>query len=811
MIRETKLFYQDCLREVVSSDSLDWRAFHEFRNLSKKWELQSLRGFGVRSRAQDFSLEEEATVFHVRKARQNYRNSKIESLKDPKGDVLTSRNGIEKEIVRHFTSIFKERPLPDSTFDSIFFDGLRDRCPDAPFLTAPISALDITNALQKTKMNKSPGTDGLPFEFYVVFWDVIAPHFLDMFNHVLERESLSPSQGRAAVRLIPKSNGVCGMSGYRPISLLNTDYKLMASVLADRLKRTLKDTVSPSQKGGVPGRLLSDNLCLYRDVIHYVGDRSKPERHPRSRNGFGASIIGVDFEKAYDLVNRELLWRIMSVIGYPERFIQWLKTLYSVADMTLLNGADIAGHVTEVQSVRQGCPLSVHLFIIYIEPLLTRLESVLGGIQLPNQSVRVRAYVDDVAIFVSSDGDIVKAGEALDLYCLWTKMMINKQKTKALGLGAWSERQVWPLTWLHRVPFLKLLGIEFSLSIAETQTRLWSQAHGLFYAAVKENISRQMPLFHRVCFLKSHVLSKMIYIAQLFPCPKSLSEKLLSYCVSFTWSKFLEKPQRSPCYRHPTQGGISLPNPRLFFQSLFLKPIYNTLIGPESPERSLLRYWMSLPLRQHLPDIFERNFPFAVIERPAYIEEPVRHIKNLIDSGTITPGERLVHRQIYNYWISEITSPGKTEILYPHLDWDSIWKRTAALPPTIKQTMFLFNQRLLPTKARCHRLDQMTNNTCALCQLAPETDEHLMIQCTTRRNIITWLERTIHRQGCRTPPMEFIRGHLGTVNHQRRSFALVAAYVHLTWEKRKDNRIPTPTEIESLWAFILSQKNTPST
>ena len=54
-----------------------------------------------------------------------------------------------------------------------------------------------------------------------------------------------------------------------------------------------------------------------------------------------------------------------------------------------------------------------------------------------------------------------------------------------------------------------------------------------------------------------------------------------------------------------------------------------------------------------------------------------------------------MHRQIYNYWISKITSPGKTEILYPHLDWDSIWKKTAALPPTIKQTLFLFNQRYL--------------------------------------------------------------------------------------------------------------------
>ena len=129
-------------------------------------------------------------------------------------------------------------------------------------------------------------------------------------------------------------------------------------------------------------------------------------------------------------------------------------------------------------------------------------------------------------------------------------------------------------------------------------------------------------------------------------------------------------------------------------------------------------------------------------------------------------------------------------ILPSHIDSYSIGKRTEALQSTIKQTMFLLNQCLLPTKGRCHWLEQTSNNTCAFCQLAPKTDKPLMIKCTSSQNIITWLERTTHRHGCRTPPMEFIREHLETVNNQRRSFALVPAYGHLKWEKRKENRIP---------------------
>ncbi|KZS00600.1 Uncharacterized protein APZ42_003045, partial [Daphnia magna] len=83
------------------------------------------------------------------------------------------------------------------------FGGVRDCFKPTSNLTARISLLEITAALMAVKPNKPPGTDGIPFEFYVEFWDVIAPHFLDMFNHILERESLS----QAAFSLILKSSG----------------------------------------------------------------------------------------------------------------------------------------------------------------------------------------------------------------------------------------------------------------------------------------------------------------------------------------------------------------------------------------------------------------------------------------------------------------------------------------------------------------------------------------------------------------------------------------------------------------------------
>jgi hypothetical protein len=117
--------------------------------------------------------------------------------------------------------------------------------------------------------------------------------------------------------------------------------------------------------------------------------------------------------------------------------------------------------------------------------------------------------------------------------------------------------------------------------------------------------------------------------------------------------------------------------------------------------------------------------------------------------------------------------------------------------------MFLFNHRLLPTRVRCHRIDTITDTTCALCKQALESDEHIMLHCPSRFISINWLERTLRSHGCRTTPVEFIRGQLGPVTNRRTSFALVAAYVYTTWKERKSDRPPETTEIERLWASII--------
>jgi hypothetical protein len=108
----------------------------------------------------------------------------------------------------------------------------------------------------------------------------------------------------------------------------------------------------------------------------------------------------------------------MTAMGYPPPlFVDWLKTLYSITELCPLNGNGIVGTVDNAQSVRQGCPLSVHLFALYIEPLLVCLSRGIDGIEHYGKRNKVRAYVDDLVVFVSSMKDVRRACEIILEFC----------------------------------------------------------------------------------------------------------------------------------------------------------------------------------------------------------------------------------------------------------------------------------------------------------------------------------------------------------------------------------------------------------
>ena len=204
---------------------------------------------------------------------------------------------------------------------------------------------------------KSPGIDGLPSEFYKQFFGLFSNSFTEYVNYCFVQGELADSQKLGIITLLCKNPQKAELLGnWRPISLLNVDYKIISKVLSLRLSHVLKDIVNIDQTCGVPGRSIGDNIHLIRNVMQYANDK-----------GIGGAVISLDQAKAFDRVSHDFMFKCLEKYNFGPNFIRWIKILYKGSCSKVL----VNGFFTETfqvsRSVRQGCSISPLLYVLYIE------------------------------------------------------------------------------------------------------------------------------------------------------------------------------------------------------------------------------------------------------------------------------------------------------------------------------------------------------------------------------------------------------------------------------------------------------------
>ena len=121
-------------------------------------------------------------------------------------------------------------------------------------------------ALRNMAVNKSPGVDGLPAEFYMKFWDIMGADLVQVFNDCYVSGKLSLTQRSGATTLLYKKGDILNTVNWRPITLLCSEYKIAANALGNRLLRVIASVVSPDQSCGIPGRFMGENVRLLHDL-----------------------------------------------------------------------------------------------------------------------------------------------------------------------------------------------------------------------------------------------------------------------------------------------------------------------------------------------------------------------------------------------------------------------------------------------------------------------------------------------------------------------------------------------------------------
>ena len=219
-------------------------------------EEEKLRGNIVRSKAQLIEEGEKCSKYFMNLENRNYRTKCITILL--KDEIKISKQPDLLDECKRFYEHLYSNSMECNLFEKCQF-----------FKTNHIELNEIEKEICETKLcleecyesllklsnNKTPGCDGISVEFYKVFWDKIKQFIIESYDYSFENSILSLDQRRALLMLIPKGNKDKRLlKNWRPISLLNVDYKIMAKALAIRLQKVISSVINSDQVGYIKGR-----------------------------------------------------------------------------------------------------------------------------------------------------------------------------------------------------------------------------------------------------------------------------------------------------------------------------------------------------------------------------------------------------------------------------------------------------------------------------------------------------------------------------------------------------------------------------
>ncbi|CAM2117276.1 unnamed protein product [Caretta caretta] len=304
---------------------------------------------------------------------------------------------------KHVTCLLAEDGTPDPT-DPGACRVLWEELPtvsasDRDQLELPLTLAEFSEALHCMPTNKSPGMDRLTVEFYRVFWDVLGPDLVTVWDESLQSGVLPLSCRRAVLALLPKKGDLRDLRNWRPISLLSTDYKIIVKAISLRLGSVLADVIHPDQTYTVPD---------------------------------------LNQEKAFDRVDHGYLLSTLRAFGFGPQFVGFLWVLYASAECLVKLNWTLTELVNFGQGVRQGCPLSGQLYALAIEPFLCLPHRRLTGLVLREPELRLvlSAYADDVLLVVQDLGNLAWVEACQAIYSAASSARVNWVKSS--GLALWS-------------------------------------------------------------------------------------------------------------------------------------------------------------------------------------------------------------------------------------------------------------------------------------------------------------------------------------------------------------------------------------
>ena len=455
---------------------------------------------------------------------------------------------IDEEVASFYQQLYAER---SRTTRRDWYAGVPRLSPEqTTWLSRPIRKHECERAVIKDmKTGKAPGNDGITVMCLRALWPTIGDYMMKSFEESIKEGVMATSQRQSVIRLIPKKDkSPLELKNWRPISLMNTDTKILAKALAERLKTVLPDLVSEEQNAYLSGRIIHDGTRVAQQVIEVLDD-----------TGGKGVIISIDFQKAFDSVNLDYLWETMEAMGFGNVLIGMVKTLYKDAESAVMNMGKTTKYFKLERGARQGDPIAPYLFLIAIEPLLRQIKEQCRGVDTPGGTVTAESYADDLYTVHHTIRDAKRALEIIDEFGEATGLRLNKDKCQALFLGKWTEDEKNALG----VPEVRMATIT---GLTVGSQKIQEELDEANFTPMLKNMKsitnlwklRQISTAARITAHKSQGLAQLQHLAMATQVPEHVIQETAKLTGRFIWNG-PDRIPRDKLAKTWEEGGMCMP------------------------------------------------------------------------------------------------------------------------------------------------------------------------------------------------------------------------------------------------------------
>jgi hypothetical protein len=679
---------------------------------------KKLEGAKIRAKALELDNQEQPTAYYTRREKTHAAKSTIKELLI-NGQLVSCTADIVSECQSFYQRIFTAEHIDDNAVN-YFLDGLpKLSTTQADVCDGPISYGECLLAIRGMKNGKSPGSDGLGKEFYDKFFYLFGNDFVSVINRAYTDGALSESQRTGYITLLCK-NPACpeNLSNWRPISLLNVDYKIISKSLANRLRKVLPAVVNIDQTCSVPGRSIMDNLHLLRNVVDYC-------EYKQSR----CAIISFDQAKAFDRVSHDFIFRVLRAFGFGESFIRWIFVLYFDTRSRILVNGFLSDLVYIGRSVRQGCGLSPLLYVLTIEPLAhkIRLDSNIHGLRLPGgaDELRISLYADDATTFILDEMSAERVIELFVAFGSASGSLLNKAKTQGMWVGLGPQGAP-PIPGILLTDSLKICGVFFGREAGALNENFMLDK---MRKAVAASLSRNLTLRGKVALFNIVILARLWYTGSCLALSKTFVEAAERISFQYLW-KTVEYVGRKTVLLPRLEGGLGLIHIPSRLASLRVMHLKRFLVGDNIKWHSFARYWAALSLRHFRADLWSNLEPHSVWQ-PTYYHRALRDVRLLQSITQQFNFSTVTLKFVYTHLAAGHCVRPRIENIRPTVDFRLTWKAidNSFLSPKARDVAWRVAHNVLPVLSFLNYIQVTYVRNCPFCATDIETVEHLILKC----------------------------------------------------------------------------------